>query len=324
MKSIRVLCAGVGGAWSRTRVAVSVLVAALILSASSGLAADKRSGVAPSIQTGITIAVTGDIYTPDAKVVSDVILAKPELTAVLLVGDTCNSTPTPLREHNKLYPTTYGRFLAKIHPAPGNHDKLSEPPFSAYSAFWGDAAHSPNLYYSFDLGQWHVVSLNSVALKDGGPAAKAQLDWLKADLAAKPGKPTIVYWHYPFFSRAKHCGDKAMKPFWTEIYSHGPALVFCGHNHVYERFPPLDPDGNPVALNKGIQEFVIGPGGARPTESEAPKAKPPASQKFDGNAQHVGFFTLFADGSFKYTIEAVGEDGAAAVVDSGSGKLAAK
>ncbi|MDO9542759.1 MAG: metallophosphoesterase [Kiritimatiellia bacterium] len=311
-------------AWKRTRFMMSALIVVLVLALPVGLLAIDSSHV-PAAQTGIVIAVTGDIYDPiRAKAVSDVILANKSLAAVLLVGDTCNTTPTPLEKYETILRGTYGRFFSIIYPCPGNHDKQSTPPFSAYCTFWGTAAHAPLMYYSFDLGDWHFISIDSVTFRKGGLAAEAQLTWLKADLASNPGKPTVAYWHYPLFSRAKHCGSPRMKPLWEAIYAHGPALIFNGHNHVYERFAPLDPDGNPVPETKGIQEFLIGPGGAAPVKCESTNALPPASAVFHGNAQHVGFFTLSADGGFRFTINSVTRDGTTAVVDSGSGKLLMK
>ena len=112
-----------------------------------------------------------------------------------------------------------------------------------------------------------------------------------------------------------------MKPFWDAIYAHGPAIVINGHNHVYERFASMDPDGKKVPETRGIQEFVVSPGGAKPIDSESEKAKGPPSEKFEGGRQHVGFFTLFADGGFAYTIQGISGEGATEVIDKGSGNL---
>jgi hypothetical protein len=275
----------------------------------------------PAAEKGVTVAVTADLFTTDAKVVSDVILAHPSVSAVLLAGDTDNAALTPLASYQELYKGTYDRFLAKIYPCPGNHDRHSTPPFSAYCTFWGQAAHAPEMYYSFDLGGWHIVSLDSVTFAKDEPKASAQLKWLKADLAAKPKAPTLVYWHYPLFSNANHCGTPKMKPLWDAIYAHGPAIVVNGHNHVYERFAPMDPEGKPVPETKGIQEFVICVGGAKPVDKESGKAKGPASAKFHGGTHHVGFFTLYADGGYVYAVESISGRGAQQVVDQGAGNL---
>ena len=300
---------------------VFALIAAVFLAGASSLAAADRAGGVRSDGTGVTVAATGDIAAAGAKVVSDVILAHPAVSAVLLAGDTNNATPTPLETYHRLYAGTYDRFREKIFPAPGNHDRYSEPLFSAYRAFWGPAAHGPEMYYSFELGGWHIVSLDSYNYySTGGAAAAAQLAWLKADLAANPRKPTLVYWHHPLFSRAKHDGNPKMKPFWDAIYAHGPALVVNGHNHVYERFGPLDPNGQLVAENRGIQQFQISPGGAAPVDTQN-STEGPAPAKFHGDAYHVGFFTLHSDGGYRYTINSVDRSGATAVVDTGAGNL---
>ncbi len=198
------------------------LAATVLLATTNSMAAAEE---------GVTVAVTADLFITNAKVVSDVIFAHPSVSAVLLAGDTDNATPTPLESYQKLYQGTYDRFLAKIHPCPGNHDRHSKPPFSAYCTFWGQAAHAPEMYYSFDLGGWHIVSLDSVTFARDEAKASEQLRWLKADLAAKPKAPTLVYWHYPLFSNANHCGAPKMKPLWDAIY----APVSYTHLDVYKR-----------------------------------------------------------------------------------------
>jgi acid phosphatase type 7 len=282
------------------------------------------AGITAAASQGITIAVTGDIHKPGAKVVSDTIVEHPEVTAVLLVGDTVNGKVSPLAVYKEVYEGTYGRFMAKLFPCPGNHDALDVPPFSGYCQFWGKAAHAPEMYYSFDLGGWHIVSLDSVNLAKGGDKAGTQLEWLRRDLAAKPKMPVLAYWHYPYFSNAKHHGMAKMKPYWDAVYAHGPALVMNGHNHIYERFAPMNADGEKVAETKGIQEFVVGPGGASPTKEQADDGKGPSSEKIHLGAQHVGYFKLFADGGFTYTIESITSTGEKTVVDKGAGNLSGK
>ena len=304
--------------FARLKISRRRFLAALFLSTAVMLAAPVTISAADK---GVTVAVTGDVFTPDVQVVSDAILANPAVSAVLLAGDTANAKSTPIESYRKVYQGTFDRFISKIYPCPGNHDKLSEPAFSGYNEFWGKAARAPEMYYSFDLGGWHIVSLDSVTFVDGGAKADAQLEWLKKDLAANPKAPTLVYWHYPFFSNAKHRGQPKMKPFWDVLYAHGPAIVINGHNHVYERFAPMDPDGKKVPETQGIQEFVVCPGGAKPIDSESEEAKGPQSEKFQGGTQHVGFFTLFADGGFAYTIQSINGNGATEVVDKGNGNL---
>ena len=237
----------------------------------------------------------------------------------MIAGDTCNTTTASLGEYEKVYKDTYDRFLPIMYPSPGNHDLRSIPCFSGYCAFWKEKAHAPEMYYSFDLGGWHFVSLDSVTFHSGSVAATNQLDWLRKDLAARPDVPVIAYWHYPLFSMARHCGDKKMKPFWDVIYAHGPALVFNGHNHVYERYDPMDSEGKSAAAANGIQEFVMGPGSS-PEKEEMVNKEPPVPVVFNNKALHVGFFTLAPDGGYKFTIKAIA-DGKVTEVDAGSGRL---
>lgn len=296
-------------------------LSAMVFAVMAWLAA---AGLASAASQGITIAVTGDIYTPGAKMVSDAIVSHPEATAVLLVGDTANGKVSTLDVYKKLYEGTYDRFMAKIFPCPGNHDALCVPPFGGYCQFWGKAAHAPEMYYSFDLGGWHIVSLDSVNLAKGGEKAAAQLQWLKKDLAAKPKVPVLAYWHYPFFSSAKHRGIPSMKSYWDLLYARGPALVMNGHTHVYERYAPMNPDGEKVAATKGVQEFIVGPGGAAPAREKFDDVKGPESEKLHMGMQHVGYFELFADGGFTYTIESINSTGEKGVVEKGAGNLLGK
>lgn len=271
-------------------------------------------------QDSVTIAVTGDVYTPGAKIISDAILNRPSVAAVLLAGDTCNAPRTPLSSYKALYEGTFDRFMTKIYPCPGNHDAYNSPAFSAYGNFWGSAAHMPQMYYSFDLGGWHIISLDSVNFVKGGKSAEAQMQWLKNDLAAKPQMPVLAFWHYPLFSNAKHRGNPKVKPYWEALYAHGPALIINGHNHVYERFGPLDPEGQAVPETKGLQEFSVSPGGASPVSSDG-KPKGPPSQKFHGKAYHLGFFTLNANGGFRYFIQAYSTKGVMQIIEEGVGNL---
>jgi hypothetical protein len=263
----------------------------------------------------VTIAVTGDIGNwKQRKPVSDVIAADSSVKAVLLVGDTYNSRIATMENYKETYAGTYDRFMDRTYPCPGNHDKVPGSETNAYSVFWKDKAHAPGLYYSFDLGGWHIVSLNCLDVTTN------QLEWLKKDLASKAGMPVIAFWHYPLFSSSRHGGSHAMSPFGKILLEHGPALVFSGHNHVYERFEPLDFMGNSSTPGKGLIQFVIGPGGSKPTTEQKSDAKPQATV-FHGGKQHVGFFTLSPDGSYKFSIKALDDDGKVSEIDSGSGKL---
>ena len=100
-------------------------------------------------------------------------------------------------------------------------------------------------YYSYDLGTWHVVVLNSNCAEVGGcEASSARGQWLKDDLAAHPNACTLAYFHHPRFTSAKLGNNSAVAPFWEALYDAGAEVVLNnGHAHVYERFAPQTPGG---------------------------------------------------------------------------------
>jgi hypothetical protein len=160
------------------------------------------------------------------------------------------------------YGPTWGRFKDRTRPTPGNHEYHSGGA-SVYSSYFGAAAGDlRKAYYSYDLGAWHIVALNSECADVGGcDASSAQVQWLKQDLAQHSTLCTLAYFHKPLFSSgAKHGNDAAMKPFWQTLYAAGVDVVLNGHDHDYERFAPQDPDGH-MDEQHGIREFVVGTGG---------------------------------------------------------------
>jgi hypothetical protein len=162
----------------------------------------------------------------------------------------------------KCYGPTWGRFKDRTRPAPGNHE-YHRSGASGYTNYFGAAAGDPmKAYYSYDLGQWHIVSLNSECREVGGcDAASEQGKWLKQDLAQHPAACTLAYFHKPLFSSGlAHGADPEVKPLWDILYRAGADVVINGHDHDYERFAPQDPDGK-ADPQQGIREFVVGSGG---------------------------------------------------------------
>jgi hypothetical protein len=154
------------------------------------------------------------------------------------------------------YDPTWGRFKQRTRPSPGNHDHRTAGA-SAYFAYFGTVA--PYNYYSYDLGAWHIVSLDSqIETAAGSP----QEQWLRADLAAATRRCTLAYWHRPRFSSSTGHGSEAdLQPLWQALYDAGAEIALAGHDHVYERFAPQTPAGEADQV-KGIREFVVGTGGA--------------------------------------------------------------
>ncbi|MGE5742462.1 MAG: Ig-like domain-containing protein, partial [Gemmatimonadota bacterium] len=165
-------------------------------------------------------------------------------------------------EFANCYDPTWGRHKARTKPAAGNHD-YNTSGAAGYFAYFGAAAGEPGKgYYSYGLGAWHIVVLNSNISTTAG---SAQDTWLKADLAAHPNQCTLAYYHHPLYSSASGDGTggatlSAMRTLFGDLYAAHADLVMNGHRHVYERIAPMKPDGtaDPVL---GIREFIVGTGG---------------------------------------------------------------
>ena len=164
-------------------------------------------------------------------------------------------------EFKSCFDPTWGVFKDRIHPAPGNHE-YSTPGAKGYFNYFGAAAGALGQgYYSYDLGAWHIVVLNSQCWEIGGCGETApQSEWLKADLSAHANLCTLAYWHVPRFSSGAHGDSTLIQAFWDLLYAGGADVVLNGHDHDYERFAPQDPQATADAA-RGIREFVVGTGG---------------------------------------------------------------
>jgi len=169
-------------------------------------------------------------------------------------------------EFRECYGPTWGRFLARTRPVPGNHDHVTKD-LAGYLGYFGTAA-APNgtSWYSYDLGTWHIVVLDSSCEEVGGCGpGSAQGTWLTADLAASKANCTLAIWHHPRFSSGFHGNDVEVAPFWQALHAAGADVIVNGHDHDYERFAPQDPAGDADAA-RGLREFVVGTGGAEPRD----------------------------------------------------------
>jgi len=236
--------------------------AAALLAALAGPAA------AAAPDEGVTVYAAGDIarcaypdpaYSGAADTAATVAagLAQDPRAVVLALGDLTYPRGAA-REFTDCYAPTWGRFKDRTWPAPGNHEYYT-PGATPYFAWWGERAGRG--YYSFDLGGWHIVSLDSNL---AAAQHAAQLDWLRADLAAHPAHCTLAYWHHPLYSSGGHGSVPKMHDAWKVLYDAGAELVLSGHDHDYERFAPQDADGR-LDPARGIRQFVVGTGGAYPT-----------------------------------------------------------
>jgi hypothetical protein len=159
---------------------------------------------------------------------------------------------------------TTKRIMAKLRPAPGNHEYLTADA-NAYYTYFGKAAGEPGKgYYANDAGAWRVIVVNSeiiVSSAFGDAARKEQMDWVAKDLKDNAKPCTIAYWHNPRFSSGWHGNDTKFIPLWQLLYDNGVDLVLAGHDHNYERFLPMTPAGV-LDTARGITQIVVGTGGA--------------------------------------------------------------
>lgn len=163
------------------------------------------------------------------------------------------------------YDPSWGRHKDRTRPAVGNHE-YATPGAEAHFDYFGDAAGNPERgYYSYDLGAWHIVVLNSNCseVEGGCTPGSPQERWLRADLKASESECTLAYFHHPRFSSGEEYGDHlSVRPFWRALYDHGADVVLSAHEHSYERFAPQTPDGEPDS-SRGIRQFVVGTGGGQ-------------------------------------------------------------
>lgn len=247
--------------YRRITVSVLVLLAALFI-----FVAPQATLAAPASQTTSgdpVILAAGDI----AKCNRD----QDSMTAYLLgsttgpilaIGDTAYESGSP-QEFADCWAPTWGQQDGRIYPVPGNHEYLTGGA-AGYFGYFGDRAtplepgcrKECNGYYSFDVGAWHIVALNSEL---PGDRIAEQTRWLRDDLAAHPSVCTLAFWHKPRYSSGYHNGGSGQE-FFQALYDYGADIVLSGHDHDYERFAPQDNSAQ-YAPDRGIRQFVVGTGG---------------------------------------------------------------
>lgn len=181
-------------------------------------------------------------------------------------------------------------IMERIRPSPGNHEHLSDMA-APYYKYFGDRAGSPSKgYYSYDVGEWHAIVLNSeIVVNTTFTEAdrRAQEEWLAEDLEENQKPCTLAYWHHPLFSSGWHGDDGRLAAFWQLLYEAGAELVLNGHDHEYERFLPQTPDGV-VDSARGLTQIIVGTGGGDLRGFRNPVA-PHSASRIEG---HFGVLKL--------------------------------
>ena len=293
-----------------------------VVAAAGNIACDPTN---PAFNNGI-----GTTTACRMKAVSNLLLrtdgVTPRYATVLALGDT-QYTCGGLAAYQRSYGPTWGRVYAVTHPvvgdkdyrttknAPGATDCTAPPGRAAgfFSYFSGLAGPQPGAtpgsgaYYSFNVPDgctpdgvnacWHLIALNGNCAKAPGcDPGTTQYEWLAADLAAHPNSVygcTLAFWHWPRFSSGTHGSDPAYDAIWRLLYADGVEVVLNAHEHTYERFARIDPDGNPDP--QGMREFIVGTGGA--SHVRFPSAsRLPTSLKSNDNTFGILALTLHLNG----------------------------
>jgi hypothetical protein len=156
------------------------------------------------------------------------------------------------------YDPAWGRHQSRTKPVPGNHE-YTDRSAAGYWEYFGELAGQPGQgYYAFTEGGWRIIALNSeIPMSAGSP----QQTWLRNELTTTRSTCTLAYWHRPRWSSGPNFPQGDVDPLWRTLYEFNVDVVLNGHDHMYERFAPQDPDGNPDSA-RGIRQFTVGTGGA--------------------------------------------------------------
>jgi hypothetical protein len=177
---------------------------------------------------------------------------------ILGIGDLAYPSGTAAAFANCFDPV-WGRHRARMRPVPGNHEYAQANATPYYDYFGAAAGQVGKGYYSFDVGEWHVVALNSNCSQVSCAAGSEQEAWLRQDLASNSRACTLAFWHHPRFSSGFHGNSSSVGPLWRALEEAGAEIVLSGHDHGYERFVAQSDAG--VATPNGMVQFVVGTGG---------------------------------------------------------------
>jgi hypothetical protein len=223
-----------------------------------------QSGSTPLALATTVVAAVGDICDSGQQCSNTAALvASLDPVKLILAGDNAYSNGT-LSEYNTYYDPHYGPFKAKTHPAAGNHEYNTSGAagyfdyFNGVGVFDGPAGPRDKGYYSVDIGDWHVVVLNSNIARG---ASSVQEQWLRADLAASTKPCTLASFHHPRFSVGNYApGDTSVQALYQALQDFKADLIIVGHDHNYQRWAPMTASGVKDPVN-GVRQILVGTGG---------------------------------------------------------------
>ncbi|SMC49722.1 metallophosphoesterase [Lentzea albidocapillata] len=220
--------------------------------------------------------------------------------ALILTGDNAYNSGT-LTEYRNNYDPHYGQFKSITYPTPGNHEYGTSGAQGYFDYFGARAGERGKGYYSFDVGDWHFVALNSNISRD---ASSAQVTWLKNDLAANTKPCTAAFFHHPRFSKSNHGDNSTITAFWDALYNAKADLVVAGHDHNYQRYALARSNGTPDP--NGVRQLLIGTGGRGFYRFGSSTAGP--VEAGNDNTFGVGKLTLTATGYRSDFVPVAGRD----------------
>ncbi|MFE9845263.1 RICIN domain-containing protein [Streptomyces goshikiensis] len=250
-----------------------------------------QSGRQALAAASVRIAAVGDICGDACNQTAPLVSAMAP-AAVFTAGDNAYDSGT-LSEFNGAYDRNWGKFNSIVHPAPGNHEYKTSGAKGYFDYYQGKGVTTGDRdkgYYSVDVGDWHVVSLNSNISTSAG---STQERWLRSDLAASTKPCTMAYWHHARFSSGDHGDSGGTAPLMKALTDFKADVAVWGHDHHYERFAPAMSNGTRDTAN-GMRSFVIGTGGRALYSARNTSAGP--SEAFNNNTYGVGQFDLTATG----------------------------
>lgn len=303
----------------------------LAVTASNGGGSRTAASAATGPMQYLVVVAVGDIACPATDTTDPCqqkatarLAAAQNPNAIVMLGDSQYMAGLTSEYYSAgAYNDTWGMFNPIVYPMPGNHEyglpgDIPPPSASGYFSYFGAAAnpmHTPNGYYSFNLGSWHVDALNSNCYDSGcadtvnGGTTSAQTSWLQHDLSSSPSACTLAFWHHPFISAGEIGNNPYTNPLFGALYGAHADIVLGGHDHLYERYPQLDASGN--ADSTGIREFVVGTGGES-LVSYYPNHVAPTPPTYDDSEFGVLVLTLHTnsyDWAFKNANGAVRDSG---------------
>jgi hypothetical protein len=231
---------------------------------------------------------------------------------VALLGDIAYDNGST-EDYRDCFDPAWGAVRERWHPTPGNHEYMT-PGAGGYFEYFGEQAAGPGGWYSYDAGKhWRVIVLNSNCDQVGGCTADSpQGTWLTQALKDAAGRHILAYWHNARFSTGAHGSDPGVAPFWEQLHQAHADVILNGHDHVYERFAPQTPAGEPTP--DGIRQFTVGTGGRGLYDYSGPPL--PTTEVRNNDTYGVLELTLGRDGYAWQFIPAVGT-----FTDSGTQQL---